>query len=46
MAGLGHAVSEFGAIVLRYGLCYGAANDGLIVRARKRQYPIIGAGGG
>ena len=43
MAGRGRAVTEFGAIVLRHGLCYGAANG---VRAHKRQYPIIGAGGG
>ena len=31
---------------LRYGLFYGAANDGLIEPVRKRQYPIVGDGGG
>jgi nucleoside-diphosphate-sugar epimerase len=39
-------VIEFGGIVLRYGLFYGAANDGLIEPVRKRQYPIVGDGGG
>ncbi len=46
MAYLEQAVSEFGGIVLRYGLFYGAANDGLVEPVRKRQYPIIGDGGG
>jgi 2-alkyl-3-oxoalkanoate reductase len=46
MAKLDHSVTEFGGIVLRYGLFYGAANDGLIEPVRKRQYPIIGDGGG
>jgi nucleoside-diphosphate-sugar epimerase len=43
---LDEAVTDFGGIVLRYGLFYGAANDGLIEPVRKRQYPIIGDGGG
>ena len=46
MAYLEQVVTEFGGIVLRYGLFYGAANDGLIEPVRKRQYPIIGNGGG
>src|SRR4051812_46428479 len=46
MAHLDRAVVEAGGIVLRYGLFYGAANDGLIQPIRKRQYPIIGDGGG
>src|SRR5436309_6736134 len=46
MAYLEQAVTDFGGIVLRYGLFYGAANDGLIEPVRKRQYPIIGDGGG
>jgi nucleoside-diphosphate-sugar epimerase len=40
------AVTNAGGIVLRYGLFYGASNDGLIEPVRKRQYPIIGQGGG
>ena len=43
---LEQAVTDFGGIVLRYGGFYGAANDGLIEPVRKRQYPIIGDGGG
>ena len=46
MAYLEKVVTEFGGIVLRYGLFYGAANDGLIEPVRKRQYPIVGDGGG
>ena len=46
MAYLEQVVTDFGGIVLRYGLFYGAANDGLIEPVRKRQYPIIGDGGG
>jgi nucleoside-diphosphate-sugar epimerase len=46
MAHLDRVVTEAGGIVLRYGLFYGAANDGLIEPVRKRQYPIIGGGGG
>src|SRR3954466_5609579 len=46
MAYLEQAVTDFGGIVLRYGLFYGADNDGLSEPVRKRQYPIIGDGGG
>jgi nucleoside-diphosphate-sugar epimerase len=46
MAYLDRTVVEAGGIVLRYGLFYGADNDGLIEPIRKRQYPIIGDGGG
>jgi nucleoside-diphosphate-sugar epimerase len=40
------AVTKAGGIVLRYGIFYGAANDGLVEPVRKRQYPIVGDGGG
>jgi 2-alkyl-3-oxoalkanoate reductase len=43
---LDRAVTEAGGIILRYGLFYGADNDGLIEPIRKRQYPMIGDGGG
>ena len=43
---LEEAVTNAGGIALRYGIFYGAANDGLIEPVRKRQYPIIGDGGG
>ena len=43
---LEQAVSDFGGIALRYGAFYGAANDGLIEPVRKRQFPIVGDGGG
>jgi nucleoside-diphosphate-sugar epimerase len=46
MVYLEKVVTEFGGIVLRYGLFYGADNDGLIEPVRKRQYPIVGDGGG
>jgi nucleoside-diphosphate-sugar epimerase len=46
MAHLEAAVTEFGGVALRYGAFYGAANDGLIEPVRKRQYPVIGDGGG
>jgi 2-alkyl-3-oxoalkanoate reductase len=46
MAYLEQVVTDFGGIVLRYGAFYGAANDGLIEPVRKRQYPIVGNGGG
>jgi nucleoside-diphosphate-sugar epimerase len=46
MRQLEDAVTEAGGIALRYGIFYGAANDGLIEPVRKRQYPIIGDGGG
>src|SRR6185437_11900124 len=43
---LEQAVTDFGGIVLRYGAFYGAANDRLIEPVRKRQFPIVGDGGG
>ena len=43
---LDHAVIGSGGIALRYGGFYGAANDGLITPVRKRQFPIVGDGGG
>lgn len=46
MAHLEDAVTEFGGVALRYGAFYGAANDGLVEPVRKRQYPVIGDGGG
>ncbi|MDQ3895346.1 MAG: NAD(P)-dependent oxidoreductase [Actinomycetota bacterium] len=46
MVYLDKVVNDFGGIVLRYGLFYGAANDGLIEPVRKRQYPIVGDGDG
>jgi 2-alkyl-3-oxoalkanoate reductase len=46
MAELDRMVTDFGGIVLRYGAFYGADNDGLVEPIRKRQYPIIGDGGG
>ena len=46
MDSLDRTVVAAGGVVLRYGLFYGAANDGLIEPVRRRQYPIIGAGGG
>jgi 2-alkyl-3-oxoalkanoate reductase len=46
MRHLDQAVTEAGGVALRYGLFYGAADDGLIEPVRKRQFPIVGAGGG
>jgi len=46
MTYLERTVAEAGGITLRYGVFYGAANDGLIEPVRKRQYPIVGGGGG
>jgi 2-alkyl-3-oxoalkanoate reductase len=43
---LEQAVTEFGGIALRYGAFYGAANDGTLEPVRKRQFPIVGDGGG
>ena len=42
----GEATTDFGGIALRYGGFYGAANDALIEPVRKRQFPIVGDGGG
>ncbi len=46
MTYLEQAVTDFGGIALRYGAFYGAANDGVIEPVRKRQFPIVGDGGG
>jgi 2-alkyl-3-oxoalkanoate reductase len=46
MAYLEQAVTDFGGIALRYGAFYGAANDATIEPVRKRQFPIVGDGGG
>jgi nucleoside-diphosphate-sugar epimerase len=43
---LDEAVVAAGGVALRYGGFYGAANDGLIEPVRKRQFPIVGDGGG
>jgi nucleoside-diphosphate-sugar epimerase len=43
---LEEVVTNAGGIVLRYGIFYGAANDGLIEPVRERQFPIVGDGGG
>jgi nucleoside-diphosphate-sugar epimerase len=43
---LDETVTDAGGIILRYGAFYGAANDGLIEPVRKRQFPIVGDGGG
>ena len=40
------AVVAAGGIALRYGIFYGAANDGLAEPVRKRQFPLVGGGGG
>jgi nucleoside-diphosphate-sugar epimerase len=46
MSHLDRAVTEAGGIALRYGGFYGAPNDGLVGPVRKRQFPVIGDGGG
>jgi nucleoside-diphosphate-sugar epimerase len=43
---LDQAVTDAGGVALRYGGFYGAANDGLVKPVRKRQFPIVGDGGG
>ncbi|MGH3024331.1 MAG: NAD-dependent epimerase/dehydratase family protein [Gaiellaceae bacterium] len=43
---LDKAVTDAGGVALRYGGFYGAANDGLVEPVRKRQFPIVGDGGG
>ena len=43
---LDRAVTAAGGIALRYGGFYGAPNDGLVEPVRKRQFPIVGDGGG
>ena len=46
MRHLDETVTDAGGVALRYGAFYGAANDGLIEPVRKRQFPIVGDGGG
>ncbi len=46
MTYLDEAVIAAGGIALRYGSFYGAPNDGLVEPVRKRQFPIVGDGGG
>ena len=46
MRHLDDAVTAAGGVALRYGGFYGAANDGWAELVRKRQFPIIGDGGG
>jgi nucleoside-diphosphate-sugar epimerase len=46
MRHLEEAVADAGGIALRYGGFYGAANDGLLEPVRRRQFPIVGDGGG
>jgi 2-alkyl-3-oxoalkanoate reductase len=46
MRHLDQAVTDAGGIALRYGGFYGAANDGLVKPVRKRQFPVVGDGGG
>ena len=46
MRHLDQAVTDAGGIALRYGGFYGASNDGLLEPVRKRQFPIVGNGGG
>jgi nucleoside-diphosphate-sugar epimerase len=43
---LDKVITEAGGMALRYGGFYGAANDGLLDPVRKRQFPIVGDGGG
>src|SRR3954453_6953316 len=43
---LDQTVTDAGGIVLRYGAFYGADNDAMVEPLRKRQFPIIGDGGG
>jgi nucleoside-diphosphate-sugar epimerase len=46
MTYLDEAVTKAGGIALRYGNFYGAGNDGWVAPVRKRQFPIVGDGGG
>jgi nucleoside-diphosphate-sugar epimerase len=46
MRHLDQAVTDAGGIALRYGGFYGAPNDGMVGPVRRRQFPIIGDGGG
>jgi nucleoside-diphosphate-sugar epimerase len=46
MRHLEQAVTDAGGLALRYGGFYGAANDAMVGPVRKRQFPIVGDGGG
>jgi nucleoside-diphosphate-sugar epimerase len=46
MRHLDEAVTAAGGIALRYGGFYGDASDGMIGPVRKRQFPVVGDGGG
>jgi nucleoside-diphosphate-sugar epimerase len=46
MRHLDQAVTAAGGIALRYGNFYGSPNDRLLEPVRKRQFPIVGDGGG
>jgi 2-alkyl-3-oxoalkanoate reductase len=46
MSHLDRAVTDAGGIALRYGGFYGRGDDGMAGLVRKRQYPIVGDGGG
>ena len=46
MRHLDEAVTQAGGIILRYGGFYGDATDALPGPVRKRQFPIVGDGGG
>ena len=46
MTYLDQAVLAAGGIVLRYGVFYGAPDDGLVEPVRKRQLPIVDGGDG
>ncbi|MDP2712046.1 MAG: NAD(P)-dependent oxidoreductase [Solirubrobacteraceae bacterium] len=43
---LDEAVADAGGVALRYGGFYGAHNDGLLEPVRRRQFPVVGDGGG
>ena len=43
---LDQAVTDAGGIALRYGGFYGTTSDGMVEPVRKRQFPIVGSGGG
>ena len=47
MAHVDQAVTAAGGIALRYGGFYGSSSDDAMVTAvRKRQFPLVGEGGG
>jgi nucleoside-diphosphate-sugar epimerase len=43
---LEEAVTAAGGVALRYGVFYGADNDGLVEPVRKHRFPIVGEGTG